>query len=127
MPGGPRAVLVTALGVSVLLLAPTAAFGAYQGRATSIHPGAINHPGRNWTYRGDTLRVAFRNTALAPGETQRYKVCYTRNFELACQTRTLRGPRWDAWRLRVMPPWAGYIRGRIGPRTVAAHRAWIYE
>lgn len=116
---------------------PAVAFGAYQGRATSIHPGAINDASRNWTYRGDTLRVAFRNTTLAPGDVQRYRVCYTKNFVLACQTRTLRGPRWDAWRLRIMPPWAGYIRGvyvryvaftwRVGSRVVATQRAWVYE
>jgi hypothetical protein len=36
-------------------------------------------------YRGDTVRVAFRNATAVAGERQRYTVCYTRNRSLACR------------------------------------------
>ena len=84
----------------------------YQATAKTTHPGAIRDHSRNWTYLGDTVRVAFRNAAARSDETRRYKVCYTRNRRLACANRTLRGNSWDAWRLHIMPSWAGFVNGR---------------
>jgi hypothetical protein len=82
---------------------------AIRRRCESIHPGAVGERSRNWTYLGDTVRIAFRNAMAVTGERQRYTVCYTRNRSLACRSRTLRGRAWDAWRLRIMPvgcgPW----------------------
>ena len=126
--------------VAVLVLAaaaPAAAYAQYRGVVRSVHPGAVSDPTRNWTYLGDTVRVAFRNTTLARGRQQTYRVCYTRGPRLACQTRRLRGPGWDSWRLRIMPPWAGHVGNRytryvaftwrVGSRVVSAARIWIYE
>jgi hypothetical protein len=79
----------------------------YQATVRSIHPGAVGERNRNWTYLGDTVRIAFRNATAVAGERQRYTVCYTRNRSFACRSRMLRGRAWDAWRLRIMPPWAG--------------------
>jgi hypothetical protein len=107
-----RFVLFVCVAVALAAGVPAAAFARYEGRATSTHPGAIEDATRNWTYRGDTVRVSFRNTGLQQGQRQAYRVCYTRNTVLSCQSRTLSGPGWDSWRLRVMPPWAGYINGR---------------
>jgi hypothetical protein len=131
-----RTLLLVATAAAVFAF-PAAAAARYEGKATSVHPGAIDDASRNWTYLGDTLRVSFRNTSLAPGQTQRYQVCFTKNTTLDCRTRTLRGARWDSWSVRVMPPWAGYVNGRyvryvaftwrVGGRIVAMHRAWVYE
>jgi hypothetical protein len=109
----------------------------YQATVRTIHPGAIRDRSRNWTYLGDTVRVAFRNAPALSGETRRYTVCYTRNRSLACRRRALRGRAWDAWQLRIMPPWAGYVRGRYrryvefswraSGRIVVRKRVWIYE
>ena len=54
-----------------------------------------------------------------------------------CQARTLIGPRVDAWRLRVMSPWAGYVGRRyvryiqftwkVSGRVVGKRCAWIWE
>jgi hypothetical protein len=57
--------------------------GRYQATVRSIHPGAVVERSRNWTYRGDTVRVAFRNATAVTGERQRYTVCYTRNRSVA--------------------------------------------
>lgn len=84
----------------------------YQASVRTTHPRAIPDRRRNWTYRGDTIRVAFRNATALVGETRRYMVCFTRNRSLACRTRTLRGSRWDAWKLQIKRRWAGYVAGR---------------
>jgi hypothetical protein len=83
------------------------------------------------------VRVAFRNVTALSGNTRRYTICYTRNRSLACRSRTLRGRSWDAWKLRITPPWAGYVRGRyrhfveftwrVSGRIVVRKRIWIYE
>jgi hypothetical protein len=109
----------------------------YEASVRSIHPGAIADRSRNWTYRGDTVRVAFRNVAARPGAVRPYRVCYTQNRRLACRSRTLRGRTVDAWRLRIMPPWAGYVNGRyrryveftwrVSGRVIARKRVWVYE
>jgi hypothetical protein len=109
----------------------------YQGTVRTLHPRAIRDRSRNWTYRGDTVRVAFRNVTALSGNTRRYTICYTRNRSLACRSRTLRGRSWDAWKLRITPPWAGYVRGRyrhfveftwrVSGRIVVRKRIWIYE
>jgi hypothetical protein len=112
-------------------------FARYQATVRTIHPGAIRDRSPNWTYLGDTVRVAFRNTNALARATRGYTVCYTRNRSLACRRRALRGRSWDAWTLRIMPPWAGYVRGRYrryveftwraSGRIVARKRVWIYE
>jgi hypothetical protein len=132
-----RTIASIVVAAAAIVAFPAAAEARYEGKATSIHPDAILDTSRNWTYLGDTLRVAFRNTALAPGQRQRYRVCFKKNTILDCRSRTLRGPRWDSRLLRVMPPWAGHINGRyvryvaftwrVGGRIVAMHRAWVYE
>lgn len=109
----------------------------YQASVRSIHPGAIRDPSRNWTYRGDTVRVAFRNAAARPSDGRGYRVCYTKNRRLACRSRRILGRSWDAWRVRIMPPWAGFVNGRyrryveftwrIDRRVVARKRIWVYE
>jgi hypothetical protein len=109
----------------------------YQAAVRSVHPGAIRDSSRNWTYRGDTVRVAFRNAAARIGARRPYTVCYTRNRRLSCRNRVLRGRATDAWRLRIMPPWAGYVNGRyrryveftwrVSGRVVARKRIWVYE
>jgi hypothetical protein len=109
----------------------------YQATVRTTHPGAITDRTRNWTYLGDTVRVAFRNAAAPADERRRYKICYTRNRRLACANRTLKGGSWDAWRLPIMPPWAGYVNGRyrryveftwrVAGRIAARKRVWIYE
>jgi Host cell surface-exposed lipoprotein len=48
----------------------------YEASVRSIHPGAIRDRSRNWTYRGDTVRVAFRNATARPSNSQLYRVCY---------------------------------------------------
>jgi hypothetical protein len=108
----------------------------YQASARSTHPGAVRARG-NWTYRGDTVRVAFRNAAARANDRRRYRVCYTKNRVLACRNRRIVGRSWDAWRLRIMPPWAGYVNGRyrryveftwrIDSRIVARKRVWVWE
>jgi hypothetical protein len=107
----------------------------YQASVNSTHPGAVR--GRKWTYRGDTVRVAFRNAAARQNDRGRYQVCYTKNHALACRTRRMVGRSWDAWRLRIMPPWAGYVNGRyrryveftwrVDRRVVARKRIFIWE
>ena len=67
----------------------------------------------------------------------RHTWSYTRNRSLACRRRTLPGRRWDAWKLRIRRPWAGYVGGRyrryveftwrISGRAVVRKRIWIYE
>lgn len=109
----------------------------YQATIRSIHLGAIRDRSRNWTYLGDTVRVSFRNASARAGARKSYKVCYTRNRRRSCRNRALRGRAWDAWRLRIMPPWAGYVNGRyrryvgftwrVSGRIVARKRIWIYE
>jgi hypothetical protein len=109
----------------------------YQASVRSIHPGAVRDPSRNWTYRGDTVRVAFRNAAARPSDGRGYRVCYTKNRRLACRNRRILGRSWDAWRLRIMPPWAGFVNGRyrryveftwrIDRRVVERKRVWVYE
>jgi hypothetical protein len=109
----------------------------YEASVRSIHPGAIRDRSRNWTYRGDTVRVAFRNATARPSNSQLYRVCYTKNRRLACRIRRIRGRSWDAWRLRIMPPWAGFVNGRyrryveftwrVDRRIVARERIWVYE
>ena len=103
----------------------------------STKPGAIRDRSRNWTYLGDTVRVTFRNATGASGQRQTYRVCYTRDRRLACQTRTLIGSRADSWRLLILPPWAGRVGGRYtryvefswraGGRLVAKRRIWVFE
>jgi hypothetical protein len=109
----------------------------YQATVRTTHPGAITDRSRNWTYLGDTVRVAFRNSAARVGDRRRYKICYTRNRQLACANRTLKGRAWDAWHLRILPPWAGYVNGRyrryveftwrVSGRNVVRERVWIWE
>ena len=109
----------------------------YQATVRTTHPRAVHDRSRNWTYRGDIVRVAFRNAAARLGERLRYRSCYTRNRGLACRTRTLRGRQWDAWRLGIKGPWAGYVRGRyrryveftwrVSGKTVARKRIWVYR
>jgi glucose/arabinose dehydrogenase len=109
----------------------------YQATVRTTHPRAIRDRSRNWTYRGDIVRVAFRNAAAPAGERRRYKVCHTRNRAVVCGMRTLRGRAWDAWKLRIRRPWAGYVKGRyrryveftwrVSSRTVARKRIWIYR
>jgi hypothetical protein len=109
----------------------------YQATVRTMHPRAIRDRSRNWTYRGDTVRVSFRNAAALADEIHRYRVCYTRNRSLACRGRTLRGRRWDAWKLRIRLPWAGYVRGRyrryveftwrVSGRIVVRKRIWVYD
>jgi hypothetical protein len=116
---------------------PPAPRPRYQASVRSIHPGAIRDRSRNWTYRGDTVRVAFRNAAARPSDGRGYRVCYTKNRRLACRNRTILGRSWDAWRLRIVPPWAGFVNGRyrryveftwrIDRRIVARKRIWVYE
>ena len=108
----------------------------YQAAVRSIRPAAIRAPG-NWTYRGDTVRIAFRNAAARSSARRTYRVCYTKNRALACRSRRILGSSWDAWRLRIMPPWAGYVNGRyrrfveftwrIDRRIVARKRIFIWE
>lgn len=107
----------------------------YQASVRSTHPGAVRGP--NWTYRGDTVRVAFRNAAARATDRRRYTVCYTKNRVLACRKRRVVGRSWDAWRLRIMPPWAGYVNGRyrryveftwrVDGRIVARKRIFVWE
>jgi hypothetical protein len=109
----------------------------YEASVRSTHPGAIRDSSRNWTYRGDTVRVRFRNAAARPNDGQGYRVCYTKNRRLACHNRRILGRSWDAWRLRIMAPWAGFVGGRyrrsveftwrIDRRIVARKRIWVYE
>ena len=109
----------------------------YTADVRSTHPSAIRDGSRNWTYLGDTVRVTFRNATTRPATRQPYRVCYTRNARLACQTRTLTGPSLDVWRLRILPPWAGRVRGRYtryveftwraSGRLVAKRRIWVFE
>jgi glucose/arabinose dehydrogenase len=109
----------------------------YQATVRTTHPRAIRDRSRNWTYRGDIVRVAFRNAAAPTGERRRYTVCHTRNRAVVCGTRTLRGRAWDAWKLRIRRPWAGYVKGRyrryveftwrVSGRTLARKRIWIYR
>jgi len=109
----------------------------YQASVRTTHPRTIRDRSRNWTYRGDTVRVAFRNAAAPAGERRRYEVCHTRKRALVCGSRTLRGNAWDAWKLRVRRPWAGYVKGRyrryveftwrVSGKTVARKRIWIYR
>lgn len=116
---------------------PPAPRPRYQASVRSTHPGAIRDRSRNWTYTGDTVRVAFRNAAARPSDGRRYRVCYTKNRLLACRNRTILGRSSDAWRLRIVPPWAGFVNGlyrryveftwRIDRRIVARKRIWLYE
>jgi hypothetical protein len=109
----------------------------YQASVRSTTPNAIRQGSRNWTYRGDTVRVRFRNATARPGDGEGYRVCYTKNRRLACRNRRILGRSWDAWRLRVMPPWAGFVNGRyrryveftwrIERQVVARKRIWVYE
>jgi hypothetical protein len=82
----------------------------YEASVRSIHPGAVK--GINWTYLGDTVRVRFRNANARPSDRQGYRVCYTHNRRLACRNRRVIGRFWDSWRLRILPPWAGFVNGR---------------
>jgi hypothetical protein len=110
---------------------------AYEASVRSIHPGAIRDPSRNSTYRGDTVRVRFRNANARPSDGHGYRVCYTHNRRLACRNRRILGRSWDSWRLRIMPPWAGFVGGRyrryveftwrVDRRIVARKRIWVYE
>jgi hypothetical protein len=103
----------------------------------TTHRGAIRDRSRNWTYRGDTVRIAFRNATASAGAVRRYTVCYTRNRSLQCRNRALDGRVVDAWRLRIMAPWAGYVNGRyrryveftwrVSGRVTARKRIWVYE
>jgi hypothetical protein len=122
---------------SVATASTVASPTCYQASVRSIHPGAIRDPSRNWTYRGDTVRVAFRNAAARPSDGRGYRVCYTKNRRLACRSRRILGRSWDAWRVRIMPPWAGFVNGRyrrygeftwrIDRQVVARKRIWVYE
>ena len=81
--------------------------------------------------------MAFRNAPAPIGAVRTYRVCYTRNRRLACRSRALRGPAVDAWRLRIVAPWVGYIDGRyrrhveftwrVSNQIVARKRIWVYE
>lgn len=82
----------------------------YEASVRSIHPGAVTPGG---TYLGDTVRVRFRNATARPADAQGYRVCYTQNRRLACRNRRIIGRSWDAWRLRITPPLAGYKGGRF--------------
>jgi hypothetical protein len=116
---------------------PPAPRPRYEASVRSIHPGAIRDRSRKWTYRGDTVRVAFRNAAARASDGRGYRACFTHNRRLACRNRRIIGRSWDAWRLRIMPPWAGYVNGRyrryveftwrIDRRIVARKRIWVYE
>jgi hypothetical protein len=109
----------------------------YEASVRSIHPGAIRDGSRNWTYRGDSVRVRFRNAVARPGDGALYRVCYTKNRRLACRNGRIFGRLWDSWQLRIMPPWAGFVNGRyrryveftwrVDRRIVARKRVWIYE
>jgi hypothetical protein len=88
-------------------------------------------------YRRDTVRVAFRNATAVAGERQRYTVCYTRNRCSPVGAERYEARPWDAWRLRIVPPWAGFVKGRYrrylefawrtSGRLVARKRVWIYR
>jgi hypothetical protein len=116
---------------------PPAPRPRYEATVRSVHPGAIRDGSRNWTYRGDTVRVRFRYAAARPGDGALYRVCYTKNRRLACRNGRIFGRLWDSWRLRIMPPWAGFVKGRyrryveftwrIDRRIVARKRIWVYE
>ena len=82
----------------------------YEASVRSIHPGAVT-PGA--TYLGDTVRVRFRNANARPSDGHGYRVCYTQNRRLTCRNRRIIGRSWDAWRLRITPPLAGYKGSRF--------------
>jgi hypothetical protein len=116
---------------------PPAPRPRYEASVRSIHPDAIRDRSRNWTYRGDAVRLRFRNAAARPNDGRGYRVCYTKNRRLACQNRRILGRTWDYWRVRIMPPWAGFVNGRyrryveftwrVDRRIVARKRIWVYE
>jgi hypothetical protein len=95
----------------------------YEAFVASTHPDAILDTSRNWTYTGDTVEVSFRNAALFRGQTQSYQVCY----ESRCLTRTLRGPAWDTWYVRITGSSGSYIGfvWRIRGRAVATDEVWV--
>jgi hypothetical protein len=105
----------------------------YEASVRSIHPGAVI-PGA--TYLGDTVRVRFRNANARPSDGRGYRVCYTQNRRLTCRNRRIIGRSWDAWRLRVTPPLAGYkgtrfrryleFTWRVDGRIVARKRIRIF-
>lgn len=104
----------------------------YEGSVRSVHPGAVLLPG-NWTYRGDTLRVRFRNATARPADGRGYQACYTYRRGLVCRKRRILGRRWDSWRLRVKPAMAAGGRGyievtwRVNHHVVARKRVnWFY-
>jgi hypothetical protein len=110
----------------------------YEASVRSTHPNAIaRFDNREWTYRGDTLAISFRNATAVAAARQAYRVCWTGRFGQRCRSRTLTGRARDVWRMRLLDKWVGYrgkryvryieFRWRVGSRTVAKRRAWIWE
>jgi len=87
------------------------------GEASNL--GAIALSGQ-WTYNGDRLRLSFRDLRQAPGESSRYKVCWTRRSGLGCQARRIFGPRWRTTSLLIRPS-----VGTIGARRVYVDILWF--
>jgi hypothetical protein len=118
----------------VAAVAPAPASAAFFAgvRSTSPEPRLLGD--RNWTFRGDTVTVFLRNSALGAGAEQRYTVCYPRAAGRACSTRSLHGPRRDVWRLGIgtESEIIGRYRlvgftWRVGGRVVARRTIWVYE
>jgi hypothetical protein len=125
--------LLLGLVAALALLSAPSAFAGFVGQVRSTHPDAINDTSRNWTYRGDVVRVSFRNTNVAArGKRQRFRVCFTRGSTLSCQNRYLFGLRTDAWFLRIGADVSSSMRyvlftWSVGGRRVAQARIWVYE
>jgi hypothetical protein len=101
---------------------PPAPRPRYEATVRSVHPGAIRDGSRNWTYRGDTVRVRFRNAAARPGDGALYRVCYTKNRRLACRNGRIFGRLWDSWRAADHAA-VGWLRGWSVPQVRRVHLA----
>jgi hypothetical protein len=110
----------------------------YEASVASTHPNAISFPGsRKWTYRGDTIAISFRNATAIAGARQPYRVCWTGRFGQRCRSRSLVGRARDTWRMRLLGSWVGYlgpryvryieVSWRVGTRTAAKRRIWVFE
>ena len=86
----------------------------FRFRLATVHTGAVP---AGYTYNGDTVRAAFRDLN-GRGRSTRYRVCYRRNWQDVCVRRRTRGTDWNAWRVDIAPPWAGFNNGRYTRRVV---------
>lgn len=100
----------------------------------SAHPRAIRFRGnRVWTYPGDTLLAAFRNTTALVNSFASYRLCYQGIGRAKCRTGRLQGLRTETLRIRVVGAWVP-CRTRVirvwwivSGRTVARDTAWVFE